>query len=250
MVIIEQVSAEKGKSMVENYDDFKKYSILIAEDDPIALNSLTNILKRYFKNVVTATNGYEAYEKALSQNIDIILTDMRMPYRDGADFIKQLRELEGNLPVIFMSAHTDTKTLLRIIPLNIADYLVKPIQIDQILHLCRELFKKKAALSEEQHATKHLYELNSGVRVDLAHKIVSKEGTMILLTKKEFELLSLLIKNRHSVLSKTQIEYLLWDGEVISESSVKTLIKKLRSKIGEESVTTVKNLGYKISLLT
>ena len=233
---------------MNNYDDFKKYSILIAEDDPIALNFLVNILKRYFKNVFTALNGSEAYEKALSHRIDIILTDMRMPDQDGADFIKKLREMDTNIPVIFMSAHTDSKTLLRIIPLNITDYLVKPIQIDQVLHLCKDIFKKKESLTEQQHALKHLYLLDSGVRVDLAHKVISKEGEMILLTKKEFELLSLLIKNKQSVLSKTQIEYLLWDGEIVSESSVKTLVKKLRSKIGEESIATVKNLGYTICI--
>lgn len=230
------------------YNDFKKYSILIAEDDPIALNSLVNILKRYFKNVFTAINGNEAYEKTLSKKIDIILTDMRMPHQDGADFVKHLRELDINLPVIFMSAHTDSKTLLRIIPLNITDYLVKPIQIEQVLQLCQELIKKKEAILYEQQAAKHLYQLDSGVVVDLAHRVVSKEGKMILLTKKEFELLSLLIKNKQSVLSKTQIEYLLWDGEMVSESSVKTLIKKLRSKIGEESIATAKNLGYKICI--
>jgi DNA-binding response OmpR family regulator len=231
-----------------NHNDFKKYSILIAEDDPIALNSLVNILQRYFKNVFTAINGTEAYEKVLSQKIDIILTDMRMPHQDGADFIKQLRELDVNLPVIFMSAHTDSNTLLRIIPLNITEYLVKPIKIDQVLQLCQELFKKKEAISYEQQAAKHLYQLDSGVVVDLAHRVVTKEGEMVLLTKKEFELLSLLIKNKQSVLSKTQIEYLLWDGEIVSESSVKTLIKKLRSKIGEESIATAKNLGYKICI--
>jgi DNA-binding response OmpR family regulator len=233
---------------VESYNEFKKYSILIAEDDPITLNSLVNILKRYFKKVLTAINGIEAYETALSQKVDIILTDMRMPHQDGADFVKQLRKLDVNLPVIFMSAHTDSKTLLRIIPLNITDYLVKPIQIDQVLQLCQELFKKKESIVYEQQAAKHLYQLNSGIIVDLARKVVTKEGKMILLTKKEFELLSLLIKNKQSVLSKTQIEYLLWDGEIVSESSVKTLIKKLRSKIGEESIATAKNLGYRICI--
>jgi len=233
---------------VENYNDFKKYSILIAEDDPIALNSLVNILKRYFKNVLTAVNGSEAYEKALSHKIDIILTDMRMPHQDGADFVKQLRELDVNLPVIFMSAHTDSKTLLRIIPLNITEYLVKPIQIGHVLQLCQELFKKKEAIVYEQQVAKYLYHLDSGVVVDLAHRVVSKEGEMILLTKKEFELLSLLIKNKQSILSKTQIESFLWDGEIVSESSVKTLIKRLRSKIGEETIVTAKNLGYKICI--
>ena len=233
---------------MESYDDFIKYSILIAEDDPIALGSLATILRRYFKNVFTASNGYDAYEQVLSQKIDIILTDMRMPYQDGADFIKQVRELDQNLPVIFMSAHTDSKTLLRVIPLNITDYLIKPIQIDQVLYLCKELFKKKSEFTSQSNTTKSLYQLKNGVDVDLVNNIVRDKGEMVLLTKKEFELLSLLIKNKQSVLSKTQIEYYLWDGEIVSESSVKTLMKKLRAKVGEESIITVKNLGYQISL--
>lgn len=233
---------------MESYDDFKKYSILIAEDDPIALGSLATILRRYFKNVFTASNGYDAYEQVLSQKIDIILTDMRMPYQDGADFIKQVRELDQNLPVIFMSAHTDSKTLLRVIPLNITDYLIKPIQIDQVLYLCKELFKKKSEFTSQSNTTKSLYQLKNGVDVDLVNNIVRDKGEMVLLTKKEFELLSLLIKNKQSVLSKTQIEYYLWDGEIVSESSVKILMKKLRAKVGEESIITVKNLGYQISL--
>lgn len=235
---------------MESYDDFKKYSILIAEDDPIALGSLATILRRYFKNVFTASNGYDAYEQVLSQKIDIILTDMRMPYQDGADFIKQVRELDQNLPVIFMSAHTDSKTLLRVIPLNITDYLIKPIQIDQVLYLCKELFKKKSEFTSQSNTTKSLYQLKNGVDVDLVNNIVRDKGEMVLLTKKEFELLSLLIKNKQSVLSKTQIEYYLWDGEIVSESSVKTLMKKLRAKVGEESIITVKNLGYKVSIIS
>jgi DNA-binding response OmpR family regulator len=230
------------------YGNLKKYSILIAEDDPNALESLASILKRYFKSVITATNGHEAYDKALSHKIDIILTDMRMPHQDGADFIKRLREWNPHLPIIFMSAHTDSKTLLRIIPLKIIDYLVKPIQIEQVLHLCNELFEKKAAIFDEHHPKNGLYHLSGGVQVDLGHKVVRRGDEMVLVTKKEFELLSLLLNNRQSVLSKTQIEYLLWDGEMVSESGVKTLIKKLRTKVGKDSIFTVKNIGYKICI--
>lgn len=234
---------------MERYPELRKYSILIAEDDPVALSSLQNILKRYFKKVLTAGNGHEAYDQTLNENIDIILTDMRMPHQDGADFVKYLRQLDLNIPVIFMSAHTDSASLLKVIPLNITEYLVKPIQIERVLQLSHELFAKKAALLSTFDPEKHQFTLKSGVEVDLSNKIITYHDTMILLTKKEFELLSLLIKRRYSVLEKSQIEYLLWEGEVISESSVKTLIKKLRSKIGEDSIITVKNLGYKIVLM-
>lgn len=229
------------------YEELKKHSILIVEDEKAALASLVNVLKRYFKNVITATNGHEASDCILSKKIDIILTDMRMPYQDGVDFVKQIRELDFDTPVIFMSAYSDSETLLRVIPLNITEYLIKPIQIEKVLDLCQKMFKEKSENLNKQRAEKSIHNLPNGIHVDLGDKTVYQNDTMILLTKKEFELLTLLLKNKHSVLSKTQIEYSLWNGELMSESSVKTLMKKLREKIGEDSIVTVKNLGYKIS---
>lgn len=232
----------------EKFEHLKQYTILIAEDDEIALRSLCNTLKRYFKNVITATNGYDASDCVLSQKIDIILTDMRMPYQDGADFIKQIRDLDFNIPVIFMSAYSDSQTLLKVIPLNVTDYLIKPIEIEKVLYLCLKNLQKKVTLPIKQRVEKYVHNLTNGIRVDLIHKMVSKNDEIVFLTKKEFELLTLFLKNKHSILSKTQIEYALWNEDTISESSVKTLIKKLRSKIGEESIITVKNLGYKIQI--
>jgi DNA-binding response OmpR family regulator len=236
---------EADKSL---YEALKHYSILIVEDDESALISLANILKRYFKNVLVATNGYEASDCIFSQKIDIILTDVRMPYQDGVDFIKHLRESNIDTPVIFMSAYSDSETLLQAIPLKITDYLIKPIQINQVLGLCQKIFQEKIDKVEKGRIEKYLYELKNGITIDLGDKTVYENGEMILLTKKEFELLSLFLKNRSSILTKTQIEYALWNGEMVSESSVKTLVKKLREKIGEDSIVTVKNLGYKISI--
>lgn len=241
---------KKACADLESYPDLKKYSILIAEDDLVALDSLARILKRYFKEVYTATSGQDAYSKAINEKIDIILTDMRMPHQDGADFIKQLRDIEINTPIIFMSAYSDSPTLLKVIPLNITEYLLKPIQIDDVLHICEKIIEKREIPLKESNSMKIVYQLPNGIHIDIANKIIMNGNTMIFLTKKEFNLLSLLVKHRHSILDKTQIEYFLWDGEIIAESSVKTLIKKLRTKIGEESIITVKNIGYKISALS
>ncbi|MDD2781815.1 response regulator transcription factor [Sulfuricurvum sp.] len=232
----------------ETYCNLKNYTVLIAEDDQVALNSLFNTLKRYFKNVITATDGYEAYRKSLENSIDLIVSDMRMPYQDGADFIKKIRESHPDLPVIFMSAYQDSQTLLKVIPLNITEYLIKPIQISKILELSLKVVQQKRQIVTAQNSKKNLVELINGVIVDIDNKTLKKENTIILLTKKEFELLSFLIHNRQSILSKLEIEYALWNGELVAESSVKTLLKKLRDKIGNESVITVKNLGYKINL--
>lgn len=232
----------------ETYRNLKNYTVLIAEDDKVALNSLFNTLKRYFKNVITASDGYEAYRKSLEHSIDLIVTDMRMPYQDGADFIKKVRESRPDVPVIVMSAYQDSQTLLKVIPLHITEYLIKPIEISKVLELSLKVLQPAKQTTTGQNTNKNVVELQNGVRVDIDHKLVYKGDVLILLTKKEFELLALLIQNRQSILSKTEIEYALWDGELIAESSVKTLLKKLRDKIGEDSVITAKNLGFKINI--
>lgn len=221
---------------MERYKLLKKATLLIAEDDPIAMAPLSNTLKRYFQTVYTASDGNEAYRYFLDHPIDLILTDMRMPNRDGIALIQMVRTIKPHIPIIIMSAFQDTETLRKAIPLHVIDYLIKPIQIDEILELALKSLASKPM------------QLKNNIWVDISRKTVYQEDQLIPLTKKEFELLQLLIENPHSILSKEQIENALWNGDIISESSVKTLLKKLRDKIGEDSIQTIKNLGFTINL--
>ncbi len=224
---------------MECFKILKRATLLIAEDDPIAIVPLSNILKRYFKTVFTASNGDEAYQYFLDNPIDLILTDMRMPSRDGISLIQMVREINPQIPVIIMSAFQDSETLRKVIPLHVSDYLIKPIQIEEVLELSLK--------SLESQATEAI-QLKNNIIVNISQKTVYQDDQLIALTKKEFELLQLLIENPNAILSKEQIENALWNGDIISESSVKTLLKKLRDKIGEDAVITVKNLGYKIAI--
>ena len=230
------------------YRDLKNYSILIAEDDALALDYFSKILKLYFKNVFTACDGEEAYKIAVSCRVDIILTDMYMPNQDGADFIKKLRDEHFTMPVIFMSAYKDSQTLLKVIPLNLSDYIIKPLRVEKVLRLLDETLQKSKLPSLEFANAKKSYILKSGAIINLDKKVVMKENARILMTKKEYDLLFLLLSNKQAILSKEQIEETLWNGDIVAESGVRTLMKKLRSKIGEESIRTIKNLGYIIEL--
>lgn len=226
---------------------FKQCSILVVDDDVVALNYLAKILSLYFKNVYQAQNGEEGVSIALSTPIDIILTDYKMPIKDGADFIEEIREKMIHIPVVFMSAHKDPDMLIKIIPLYINEYILKPLNIQNVLEvLAQALDKNKVLLETKQNISS--ITLEGSVVVDIENKIVRKDDNDILLTKKEFELLELFILNRQSTLTKEQIEQSLWINDIVTDSSVKSLIKKLRDKIGHEAIQTVTNVGYSIKL--
>lgn len=228
-------------------DLLKRYSVLIVEDDEIALMYIARMLKRYFGTVITASDGAEAIEKAFRYPIDLILTDMCMPHCDGAGFIRKIREYHDDVPVIVMSAYTDTQTLLSVMSLSLTDYIIKPIHIETLLERCEETLVKRET-RDTPCMIERIYGFENGITVNLDKNTVFNQSGLIELTKKEMELLTLFLLNNDLILTKNEIEYALWDGNLVAESAVKTLVKKLRSKIGEESVMTIKNIGYKISL--
>lgn len=229
---------------VTDYHFLKKYKLLCVDDDIVTLKYLEASLSIFFKQVITASNGEEANNKLRTVSVDIILTDLYMPNEDGILFIENLRKHNLNVPVVFLSACSDIASLLKVIPLHASAYLLKPVGVEQILKKLAEIMQKR---EEANNNDVCLYQIQGEIVLNVENKSVEKQGKPILLSKKEFDLLELLAKNNKSILSKDFIEEHLW-REPIASSSVKTLIKKLRVKIGEDSIATITNIGYKIVL--
>ncbi|MDP3587894.1 MAG: response regulator transcription factor [Sulfuricurvum sp.] len=236
--MIKAIVSKVGEKM-EKYAILKNYTLLCVEDDSVTLRYLEGVLSLFFKRVITSVNGDEAYRKLKSDDIDIIITDIYMPYKSGIDFIKKIRDENNEIPVVFISACSDTKSLLGVVPLHANSYLVKPIGVDVILETLYAAILKK---------TNTNFNILNNVEFNLKEQSCKKDNKIINLTRKEFELLALFVANYKLTLSKTFIENNLWKDTPVSESGVKTLIKKLRSKIGEDTITTISNIGYKIAV--
>ena len=221
-----------------------RYTDLCVDDEEEFLDYLTSILKRYFLKVYSVATVKEAYKIIEEHTIDLIITDLYMPKTNGIDFIKKIRSERSSISVIFLTACFEKDFLHAAVPLGLDAYLIKPVSLEKLF----ETLQHTIELIEQRSCK--TYAITGGSSFDLSDEIVYETATrkIIDLTQKELALLCLLIKNQHTILSKSVIESYLWEFESISDSAVKTLINKLRNKIGSSAIVTHSTIGYAIAL--
>lgn len=126
----------------------KSQTVLFVEDEEVAREILAKVLSKMFKNVITASNGLEAYEKFelasnSSNKIDLIISDINMPIVNGLDMLENIRKIDNFVPAIFVTARSETSNILRAIDLNVTNYIIKPIQTDVLLKKISDACEKK-----------------------------------------------------------------------------------------------------------
>jgi DNA-binding response OmpR family regulator len=221
-----------------------RYTVLCVDDEEEFLEYLSSILKKYFLKVYSVASAKEAYTIIEENPIDIVITDLYMPKTNGIDFIKKIRAERSDISVIFLTACFEKDFLHAAVPLGLDAYLIKPISLEKLF----ETLQRTVELIEKR--SNKTYTIKGGVSFDLCDQMVYETASrkIIDLTPKELTLLCLLIKNQHTILSKSVIESYLWEFESIAESSVKTLMNKLRKKIGSDAIVTHSTIGYSIVL--
>lgn len=221
-----------------------RYTILCVDDEKEFLDYLSSILKLYFSKVYAVLSVKEAYEIIEEHTVDIIITDLYMPKINGIDFIKKIRSERSAISAIFLTACFEKDFLHAAVPLGLDAYLIKPVSLEKLF------FTLQRSIELIESRSSKTYALKGGVSFDLMDGVVYKTSSrkIIDVTQKELALLCLLIKNKHSILNKSVIESYLWEFESVAERSVKTLIKKLRHKIGDCAIVTHSTIGYSIVL--
>ncbi len=147
---------------MENIDAFietsKDLTLLYVEDDLDAQEMTSMILEDFFGNVLLASNGEEGFQKFQDNHIDIIITDINIPKLHGIDLITKIRELDEEIPIVVISAHNEVNFFQETIKLGVNGYLLKPIEIEQLTHLLRELTEKYIYIKEAKENF-HLLEM-------------------------------------------------------------------------------------------
>ena len=220
----------------------KGHVILLVDDEQDILEFLSYTLQKAGYKVFTATNGEEAVKKVQEISPSLILMDVMMPQMDGIEACQIIRkDLNINQPIIaFLTARAEDYAQIAGFSAGADDYISKPIRprllISKIQSLLRRLTVGSAPFVGIQE---------SGIVIDRERFVVIVEQQEFQLPKKEFELLELLASRPGKVFNREQILSLVWGNEtVVGERTIDVHIRKLREKLGESYIRTIKGVGY------
>jgi two-component system alkaline phosphatase synthesis response regulator PhoP len=217
--------------------------ILIVDDDPDIIEILTYNLSNEGYNVKSAVNGVEALKKAKKFIPDIILLDVMMPEMDGIEACSNLREIQSlsKSMIIFLSARGEDFTQIAAFDAGADDYINKPVKPKILLKKISSISRR--ILSENNNTSNIIV---GSLVIDRESYSVTLEKDEIALPRKEFELLYLLASKPGKVLTRDEIMFKVWGTQVVvGDRTIDVHVRKLREKIGEKYIKTIKGVGYK-----
>ena len=222
----------------------QKKKILLIDDEVDVLEIMSYNLEKEGYLVTTATNGNDGIEKAKEMIPDLILLDVMMPEKDGIETcqdLRQIKELQNTL-IVFLSARSEEFSQLAGFQAGANDYVVKVIK-PRIL-----ISKINALLQLTSNVGKNTNVIEIGdLKIDKDNVKVTKSGQHFLLPKKEFDLLYLLASNTEKVFKREEILDKVWGNDVVvGERTIDVHIRRLREKLGINTIQTLKGIGYKL----
>lgn len=227
--------------MFKNLTILKSLTVLYAEDDLVIQDSISRILKMFFKDVVIANDGKEAIENYNNKKIDILILDYVMPNLNGYETAKIVRKKDKKIPILITSAYTDKEKLLNAIELNLIKYIEKPILYDDLIKVFENIIK----YMEENNLLQ--IKLDENIYYSFVDKNIIKNGEKITLTKNEVLFLELLLEKPNHLISKNIIENSVFKASV-GENTLRNMVYRLRKKIDTDTIATIKDLGYIIKI--
>lgn len=221
----------------------EKQSILIVEDEPQISRFLELELKHENYDTTVCADGRAALDAALARDFDLIVLDVMLPGLNGIEVMRRLRQ-EKQTPVIILTARDQVVDKVTGLDIGADDYMTKPFAIEELLARIRKHIKR-AALGDAGVIVCGKLSLNSDARV------ASYDGHAVDLTKKEFDLLEYLLKNRNIVVGREKLLDAVWGFDFYGSTNVVDVyVRYLRSKIddvyGITLIETVRGAGYVI----
>ena len=221
--------------------------ILLVEDEPFLAKVVKDSLEQRQYTVTHTVDGRKAYDLFQQEAFSLCIIDVMLPHIDGFTLVKQIRTLNKQIPVLFLTARTATKDIIEAYDSGGNDYLKKPFSLDELFLRVQELLKRNAVsqpLSEKQHLI--------GQYQFVPHKqtLLLAGHDVIRLSHRETQLLQLLYEHRNEVLARKQTLLSVWgDDNPYHARTMDVFITKLRKHLKEDSSISILNLrgiGYKL----
>lgn len=213
--------------------------ILLLEDDKLFSETLEDFLSDENFEVDLAKDGEEALNLSFKNRYNLYLLDVNVPFINGFDFLKELRESGDLTPAIFITSLRDKESLSKGFDLGCDDFLRKPIDLDELLY-------RVNAILSRYNLKQNLIVIDENLKFDFKNlKLYSNRSTQNL-APKEALLLKLLIENRNSIVTREMIMDTLWSpSESISDGSIRVYINSLKKLIGKERIENIRGIGYR-----
>lgn len=218
------------------------YKVLIVDDE----QGIRDLVAKYCDlegfSHDGAADGLEAIQKVKQGNYDIVVMDVMMPELDGFSAVREIRKF-SNLPIIMLSARTETYDKIHGLEIGADDYIGKPFSPKELMLRINAVMNRV----NSQKAMSEVYE-NELLKVDFTARIVSVEGKPVDLSPKEYELLFFMVKNRGIALSREKLLNEVWGYDFYGDDrTLDTHIKLLRKSLGNASVyvVTLRGMGYR-----
>lgn len=218
------------------------FNILVVEDDKNLRKLITTCLKKNNYTPFEANNGEEALEVLDKQFIDLIITDVMMPKMDGFELIKELRMSEYKLPILLITAKDSIDDKKEGFLLGADDYMVKPINIEELLLRVKVLLRRAESTNERKIKIGDLV-------LNYDQMSVTKNDKVYSLAQKEFKLLYKLLSTPNTIFTRQELIEEIWGLD--SESDYRTVdvhIKRIRDKmqdVNEFEIVSIRGIGYK-----
>lgn len=223
-------------------EKYRNSKILCIEDEDLIRENQVYYLKRLFTTVYEASTVKEALEIIENKKPDIVISDIEINDMNGLDMIRTIRKKDKKTKFIVLSAYSTKEYLFDAIDLGLVKYLIKPIDHETfypiLLECAKEIYEEKSELIT-------FYE---NFKFDILNSQLIYEDKIIILTKYEADFLHLLYKNKPNVVRYDKIQDEVWVDNIMTDSSLRTLVRSLRKKLPINIVKNLSKTGYKFSI--
>lgn len=228
--------------------DYSKKTILIVDDESDIVEFISYNLKREGFKVHSANNGKDALQLTIEIHPDLILLDVMMPGLDGIEVCEQIRKTPGvdHTIIAMLTARSESYSQIAGFDAGADDYIIKPIRPKLLVSRIKALVKRSGygKLPADSSGTDVRDFGNVQIYIE-KHRVTVNEND-VALPKKEFQILSLLTSKPSRVFTREEIYNYVWGDDVfVSDRTIDVYIRKLREKIGQERIVTIKSVGYK-----
>lgn len=227
----------------------KNYRVLIVEDERRIARFLQMELEHEGMSTAIEDNGRRAYERIMQENYDLILLDVMLPDMDGFTICRKVREL-SQVPIIMLTAKDDIDDKVQGLDIGADDYITKPFATPELLARMRVVLRRQESQREAKGAQEEILSVKNLTMYPARHE-VKVNATPVELTKKEYDLLEYLLRNKRTVLTRDQILSNVWDYDYMGDTNVvdvyiRYLRQKLDDRFQEKYIHTMRGVGYVI----